>query len=189
MNWWRFFAGDAPDRARPTLNAYTPPELALHSTLMSRGSGTTMRRLEAALTAEWQPIATLAANVYAAPTPTRAHVEASRRAAKRLADLDRAEVQLHHRNTVNVGGADGYWTRERRLLVARRPLTPEEHEHEQEAQRQEQAAWRARMDAHWAKRDAAQAARTPDSFDRAPTDTRDGASQKRRGDRHPRDAA
>jgi len=119
-----------------------------------------MRHLEALLTTEWQPIATLAAGCYATPTPTRAHVEASRRAAKRLADLDRAEVQLQHWNTVKLGGADGYWTRQRRLLVARRPLTPEEHEREQEEKRQAQIAWRARMDAHWAKRDAAQAART-----------------------------
>jgi hypothetical protein len=120
-----------------------------------------MRHLEALLTAEWQPIATVAAGIYATPTPTRAHIEASRRAAKRLADLDRAEVQLQYRNTVKVGGADGYWTRERRLLVARRPLTPEEHEREQEEKRQAEVAWRARMDAHWAKRDAAHAARTP----------------------------
>ena len=79
-----------------------------------------MQRLEAELSEEWQRIAKLAVAIYATPTPTRAHIEATRRAAKRLADLDRAELRFLCFNTSNVGGADGYWTRERRLLVIRR---------------------------------------------------------------------
>ncbi|MGI8730828.1 MAG: hypothetical protein ACR2LK_12715 [Solirubrobacteraceae bacterium] len=113
---------------------------------MSRGPGNTMRHLEALLTAEWQPLSKLAAGIYATPTPTRAHIEASRRAAKRLADLDRAELRLQHRDVWVPAGQGSQWLWERRFLVARRPLTPEERECEpEEDEREADAAWREQV--------------------------------------------
>jgi hypothetical protein len=77
-----------------------------------------MRRIEAVLTDENQPLRDLAREVYDVPAgyeATRAEVEAVRRAVKRLAQMGRAEVQTGRFKTDESGM---YW---RYMLVARQP--------------------------------------------------------------------
>lgn len=98
---------------------------------MSRGAGWTMIAVEAHLSPERRTIHDLAARVYGVHSVTRAQVEAVRRACKRLAQLDRAELQRRQAYEL------GRWGRgsNQRFLTARSPLTAEEREQVRERQR------------------------------------------------------
>lgn len=58
---------------------------------MSRGAGRVMREVEQRLTEHPIPIVVLAREIYAVDEPARAHIEAVRRACRRLIELGRAE--------------------------------------------------------------------------------------------------
>jgi hypothetical protein len=96
---------------------------------MSRGDGRVMRAVERRLTANWTPVVVLAREVYDVEQPTRAQVEAVRRAVRRLVEQERAmrERSRHSEPTgeLNEWGGPVF---EDYHSSARTPWTAEERE-------------------------------------------------------------
>jgi hypothetical protein len=139
-------SGHAAERyaAAPTGCPFEPERLGvsrppgqIHSTLMSKGPGRTMKAVEALITDQPQAIHDLACQLHGVSgwdDLTRAQVESVRRACKRLAALGRAELEKrssHHVRPAGTGKQGGTGSNPRYLAV-RTPRT----DHERDADRQ-----------------------------------------------------
>ena len=89
---------------------------------MSKGPGRVMQAIDAALTTDWQTAWNLAADIFDTDDVTPAQIESTRRAIRRLGELERAEVAARPWQT----DMEGRKTVIRRFLSARKPYTLEE---------------------------------------------------------------
>jgi hypothetical protein len=92
---------------------------------MSRGPGRVMQVAEDRLTAEWRPLAALAADVFDTDPPTPSQVESVRRAVRRLVQLGRATTYKDVQ--INPDWSGEYRSQSWKTTTSvRHPLTPQE---------------------------------------------------------------